>query len=916
MTFNITAHLLRSEANFGLVVAEESKRLDRLCAYVKAIGGKESLSLAPPEDGNNVEEKSNSLLKNWVPKPEVLLRRSNNSFVKFSGNMTDNLCKDTSPWCSLLNEFELLFCTEKPYKCCGLCDGKSGTEPRHSFASWLSAEKGLDDIVKEMSPDNAWSYLASSKLLVVLLVESRTLSDPKSEGNRVFRILEDAALAYKDVANFVWAEASFASQFNNIRTIPAVVIVETATEKHATFDPLDYIPQKEMKNDWITPLEFFMFGEARKKENEGREILQEKYSSRITYNAMKRFLQKGILASFNRLIDTRVYNIEKRLARFKQAGKERQIEVEKKEETAISEKKELLRILFGDKEQESMLADEDNMDIEDEEGQDEDKEAKTDKEKGENLKDPRSGILALASRAMIWKNSFIALGKARREKIPRSVAALKVALQVFSKARSEGFGLLVESPHKLQKVLKDPVMRKDLFQRIEKRSWIKFELNMLSDENAKLRREITIADARSRSIGESVDDNIQSNMDARIEELRQRRLAKDSKSRKLLKTRRMLKRQKILARRFYDSAVEAMDALENAFLEEAGGKGEGTLEPNRVQKTIEIDRIDASNLSLHDFVRDYENKRRPVIISGLDMTNGTEWTLDYIREKCNNPIVNLQKRNQNTKNWGGLVRAGKLRLNEFIDTFRTNITRRTWYLHDWSMSRYCSAIFGKPPYSSFQMPKYFAGDYFQRVPFSGYQGSWPSLFIGANGTESAMHVDSGATNFWLYLLSGKKEWVLYDRDEIPMLNSVRYTPRFEVNAFTSSVEDFPLLRHTNKWHGMQYPGDLVFIPAGCPHAVRNLDNIHGLSMNYVDASNIWQHLQDRLTKSAFANFETMVDSDFPKGYLKNMSHMTWGEFKSTDWRNLPADAFEYFGEEDTSPTAAEAVRRRRQKKEL
>jgi uncharacterized RmlC-like cupin family protein len=41
---------------------------------------------------------------------------------------------------------------------------------------------------------------------------------------------------------------------------------------------------------------------------------------------------------------------------------------------------------------------------------------------------------------------------------------------------------------------------------------------------------------------------------------------------------------------------------------------------------------------------------------------------------------------------------------------------------------------------------------------------------------------------------------------------------------------------------MQHPGDLFFIPGGCPHAVRNLDDITGLSMNYVDVSNWWLHL--------------------------------------------------------------------------
>ena len=41
----------------------------------------------------------------------------------------------------------------------------------------------------------------------------------------------------------------------------------------------------------------------------------------------------------------------------------------------------------------------------------------------------------------------------------------------------------------------------------------------------------------------------------------------------------------------------------------------------------------------------------------------------------------------------------------------------------------------EPPYEEFVMPKYFTGDYFQRVFPNGYQHSWPSLFVGANGTE-------------------------------------------------------------------------------------------------------------------------------------------------------------------------------------
>ena len=113
-------------------------------------------------------------------------------------------------------------------------------------------------------------------------------------------------------------------------------------------------------------------------------------------------------------------------------------------------------------------------------------------------------------------------------------------------------------------------------------------------------------------------------------------------------------------------------------------------------------------------------------------------------------------RDPKTTNWGGLVDAEELKLADFIDTFTTNKTRRKYYLHDWSLPGGCNEIMGNPPYDEYIMPKYFAGDYFQRVFPNGYQHSWPSLFIGAKGTQSDLHIDSGGTNFWLYLLSGTK----------------------------------------------------------------------------------------------------------------------------------------------------------------
>merc|ERR1711879_407050 len=148
---------------------------------------------------------------------------------------------------------------------------------------------------------------------------------------------------------------------------------------------------------------------------------------------------------------------------------------------------------------------------------------------------------------------------------------------------------------------------------------------------------------------------------------------------------------------------------------------------------VHVERRDASELSVKEFFEDYAKPGRPVIITGLNMTEGEPWTLDFFKKWCNTtatPKVHDKK----AITWGRLLEAEELPLPEFIDTFATHSTRRGYYLHDWSLPQNCKEVFGPPPYRGFTVPKYFAGDYFQRSAFDGYQHSWPSLFIGSEET--------------------------------------------------------------------------------------------------------------------------------------------------------------------------------------
>lgn len=315
---------------------------------------------------------------------------------------------------------------------------------------------------------------------------------------------------------------------------------------------------------------------------------------------------------------------------------------------------------------------------------------------------------------------------------------------------------------------------------------------------------------------------------------------------------------------------------------------QGTLQLPEFSKR-EVDRRSAADLSVREFFEQYAKRGQPVIITGLNVSEEEPWSLEFFKERCN-VTAEYRMKNASRQTWGRLQSGGMLPLPEFIDSFRTDPKMRQWYLHDWSLPRHCPAVFGPAPFRGFTVPKYFAGDYFQRADFEGYKHAWPSLFIGSEETESAMHIDSGGTNFWLYLLSGRKEWRFYSRRDLINLYPRPSTSHFYFDIFRSSTSEFPLTKYAQLYEGVQEAAELIFIPGGNPHGVKNLEHIHGISMNYVDASNVWVYLWETLAERKWREFEIFTDNTtVPHGVRSEQEPMRFGDWKSTRWKDLAYD---------------------------
>ncbi len=99
------------------------------------------------------------------------------------------------------------------------------------------------------------------------------------------------------------------------------------------------------------------------------------------------------------------------------------------------------------------------------------------------------------------------------------------------------------------------------------------------------------------------------------------------------------------------------------------------------EKFMEIPRVSGSKLSVRDFIQkfgillfelsstfsknssftmytgfacSYAVPKRPVIITDLNLTR-VDWSLPYIKEKCGQEHVELQRKNPESTNWGRLV---------------------------------------------------------------------------------------------------------------------------------------------------------------------------------------------------------------------------------------------------------------------
>jgi len=115
---------------------------------------------------------------------------------------------------------------------------------------------------------------------------------------------------------------------------------------------------------------------------------------------------------------------------------------------------------------------------------------------------------------------------------------------------------------------------------------------------------------------------------------------------------------------------------------------------------------------------------------------------------------------------------------------------------------------------------------------------WPSIFFGARGTQTGLHVDSMGTSFTMAVFRGRKQFILLDAKEGLKLCMDTPLPFLDygIEAFKPNFDRCPAARNAKAMFASIGPSDILFMPGSYHHAAWNVEDSIGVSQNFLSVN--------------------------------------------------------------------------------
>lgn len=178
-----------------------------------------------------------------------------------------------------------------------------------------------------------------------------------------------------------------------------------------------------------------------------------------------------------------------------------------------------------------------------------------------------------------------------------------------------------------------------------------------------------------------------------------------------------------------------------------------------------------------------------------------------------------------------------LTLREFVETYlEPSVERGLWSLEDSCLAAQTQHVAYLAQHAMLdQMPSLCEGVNIKAPNLCGEGGpTQVNVWMGTGGTRTPLHFDT--YDNWLVQLVGVKYVRIYARDETKNLyvsKDASYASQGNMSDLECELEDYndhPLAKTARYQEVVLFPGDCLFLPAGCWHYVRSLST--SISINF------------------------------------------------------------------------------------
>lgn len=274
-------------------------------------------------------------------------------------------------------------------------------------------------------------------------------------------------------------------------------------------------------------------------------------------------------------------------------------------------------------------------------------------------------------------------------------------------------------------------------------------------------------------------------------------------------------------------------------LEETNNRNAAPHSPQYASRLKPVER--RHGLSVEEFVREYEEKRVPVILTDV----ATEWPMFKILQ---GEFKNMSLRRKS------LVRDGQaetplrcefteMNIEDYVRYAMEQQDERPIYMFDAEFA----SVFNVE--KLFTVPAHFARDDFFRVLGEPARPKYRWIIAGPSRGGSSFHVDPNYTHAWNANLTGRKRWLFFPPSSPPPgvvpsadMSEVA-TPVSLTEWLLNYYEDSVRQLHQVGYECVCEPGDIMFVPCGWWHSVINLEDSVAITQNYVSRTNLFDVLK-------------------------------------------------------------------------